>query len=180
MAATTGYPQTAKPFPVAVSNCMVDDYFKQIPLPDPATRIKIWGPYSNVPGCNTGQWTSFTESTNSNAAIKRLLNGTQPAPALNIGDPIHISTGVMNDLYQDIQNNFVGKVVEMPVVKDAVLNTNSNTPITGFVDFKIDGVIGNGANSQIIGHFLAYYKDRSSSHPGGPKNNSVTPPVLLK
>ena len=178
--AATGFPQSGKPFPIAVTKCMVEHYFSQPTLPNPPEEIKIWGAYSHVPGCNTGQWTSLSSISNSASDIRNLIYSAEPSEELNIGENIHIATGNMNVLYNDIQRDFVGKVVQLPVVLDATLATNTSTPITGFVDFYINSVIGTGSNTQITGNFLAFHIDPNTSTPGGPIGNTVTPPVLLK
>lgn len=175
--AARGFPKTGHPFPIALSKCMVQYYFSQNPLPNPPTQIAIWGAYSHVPGCNTGQWTSLHLGSNSASVIRDLMYGVSTA---DVGDEIMIASGNMESLYHQVEQNFVGKVVQMPVVQDPVLNTNSKTPITGFVRFQIDGVIGHGAATQLVGHFLAYYADSAAAAPGGPAGNTVTPPVLVK
>ena len=181
--AARGFPKTGHPFPIAVSKCMVQHYFAQDPLPDPPAEITMTGPYSHVPeyshvpGCNTGQWTSLNLGSSSASVIKDLMYGvTTP---LEIGDDITIAPGDKEVLYGDVQN-FLGKVVLLSVVQDPALNTNTTTPITGFVRFRINGVTGTGANTRIVGNFLAYYEDKETGKPGGPRGNSVTPPVLVK
>ena len=176
--AARGFPKTGHPFPIAVSKCMVQNYFAQNPLPDPPTEITMWGAYSHVPGCNTGQWTSLNLGSSSASVIRDLMYGvTQP---LEIGDDITIAPGNMEVLYHEVQEKFLGKVVLLSVVQDPALNTNSTSKITGFVHFRINGVIGTGSNTRIVGNFLAYYEDRETSTPGGPVGNSVTPPALVK
>lgn len=176
--AARGFPKTGHPFPIAVSKCMVQHYFAQNPLPDPPTEITMWGAYSHVTGCNTGQWTSLNLGSSSASVIRDLMYGvTQP---LEIGDDITIAPGNMEVLYNHIRQDFLGKVVQLSVVQDPALNTNSTTQITGFVRFRINQVIGTGANTQIVGNFLAYYEDKETGKPGGPVGNSVTPPVLVK
>jgi len=99
---------------------------------------------------------------------------------VSIGDDIQIAPGTKETLYHSIQKDFIGQVVQVPVVLDPMLNTNSKTSITGFMRFRIDRVIGSGANSQIAGHFVAYYADDGTEQPGGATGNSVTPPALVK
>lgn len=176
--AARGFPRSGRPFPIAVSKCMVDDYFAQDPLPNPPIEVIISGAYSRVANCNTGQWTSLARNSNSAEEIRDLMDGT-PARQ-DIGDDIHIAIGNMESLYIAIRQNFLGQVVLLPVVQDPVLNTNSRTPIAGFVRFRIGKVIGEGASSQIAGHFLAYYSDRDAVYLGGPAGNTVTPPALVK
>lgn len=176
--AARGFPKTGHPFPIAISKCMVQHYFAQNPLPNPPTEITMWGAYSQVPGCNTGQWTSLNEGSSSASVIEKLMyDVTTP---LEIGDDITIAPGNMEVLYNHIRLDFLGKVVQLPVVQDPALSTNSTTQITGFVRFRINQVIGTGSESQIVGNFLAYYEDKEAGKPGGPVGNSVTPPVLVK
>ena len=175
----TGPAQSVKGlFPLAVSKCMVDNYFgpaHPVPLPE----ITVSGPYSAVAGCNTGEWTALTFcSNNGESTLIDLMNGTKRAPTLSIGDNICISTGVKEPGYKYIQDNLIGAIVELPVV--ANLTTNSSTPITGFVAFEIGGLTGSGANTKITGHFVSYYANINSTRPGGSAGNTVTPPVLVQ
>ena len=178
--ATLGYPKTGRSiFPIAVTKCMVDSYFTQSPMPTPPAQIELGGPYN--PGgtnCNSGQWTSLNAGKSDVPTMKALMYSTLPLPPMKIGEQIWIDTGAKDGLFQDIENDFVGRVVELPVVKDAVLATNTKTPIIGFVYFRIKGTTK--APKQIYGHFEAYYKDENRSSPGGPKYNGVTHPMLVK
>jgi Flp pilus assembly protein TadG len=178
--AATGYPLTVrKVFPVAVTKCMTDYYFSH-PQPNPPPEIYIWGPYGpQVPGCDTGQWTSLTTGDSSVSTMRGLMDGSISAP-IDFGTQITIEPGTKDTLYQEIQKNYVGQVVEFPVVADVTLSLHDQTPVVAFVAFQIDGAITSGANKQIYGHFLAYYRDPNASHPGGPRGNTVTPPVLVK
>lgn len=174
--AVRGFPRTGHPFPLAVSKCMVDGYLAH--PSDPPSEIVIWGAYSGAPNCNTGQWTSLTLFSNNAEDIRKLMYAvTEP---VNIGEDIQIVPGTKDTLYHSIQKDFIGQVVQVPVVLDPMLNTNSRTPVTGFMRFRIDRVIGSGSNSQIAGHFVAYYADDGTEQPGGGTGNSVTPPALVK
>lgn len=175
--AARGYPKMGRPFPMAVSYCMVREYFGQNPLPD--LEITIESAYGRVPNCNTGQWTSLTSGSNSATEIKNLMY-SQPAP-LRIGDSIHIAPGTMENLYLEVQQNFIGKEVQLPVVLDPTLNTNATVPVMAFVRFKITGIVAEGPGiHRIKGRFLAYYEDKDAGSPGGPRGNIVTPPTLVK
>lgn len=176
--AARGFPQAGQPFPIAVSSCMVRDYFAQVPLPDPPLEIVIWGPYSRVPGCNTGQWTSLTTGANSASVIRDLMYN-QSTP-VRVGDGIQIAPGNMESLYNSLQRDFVGKVVQLPVVLDPALNMNAMVPVTGFIRFRITRVVTAGAASYVAGQFLAYYEDSNASSPGGSRGNIVTPPTLVQ
>ena len=178
--AAIGFPRSGHPFPMAINKCMTDHYFSQNPLPDPPTEITISGPYNHVAGCDTGQWTSLTHNTNSDRVLRDLMYGTESSPPLYVGDDVHIATGNMTNLYNSIQRDFVGQVVQLVIVQDVDLSLNDTTEIIGFADFHIDRVIGSGSSSQIVGHFLAYYTDRNTSQLGGPIGNSVTPPALIR
>ncbi|OGU12976.1 MAG: hypothetical protein A2075_08805 [Geobacteraceae bacterium GWC2_58_44] len=173
-----GFPKKAQHvFPIAVTKCMVDDLFAAghpTPLPD----VEIGNPYGRVPGCNTGQWTSFTYCDPSASQIKNILSGKDETPPLSIGTGICISTGVMASLVKEIP---IGEVLELPVVADATLtDPNTPTPISGFVSFEVVRIVGNGANGIIQGHFLSYRRSPNFSSPGGPMGNTVTPPALIK
>ncbi len=166
--------------PVAVTKCMTDYYFSHPELI--GSTINIWGPYDPLKdvGCNTGQWTSLTLNSNDVPTISGLMYGSIPSPSLDFGDNIWIQPGTKDALYQDVDKDFVGKTVFLPVVQDVAVSTNSKTPIMGFAAFQIDGVVTSGSDKQIFGHFLAYYTDPGATTPGGPSGSTVTPPVLIR
>jgi hypothetical protein len=178
--AAIGYPKTAQSlFPVAVNKCMVDAYFAQNPMPSPPPEIPIGAPYGpGGSGCNSGQWTSLTLDRNDVPTMKGLMYGTLPIPTMKIDDHIWIDTGAKDGLFQDIESDFIGHVVELPVVRDVGAATNGNTPITGFVYFMITGTTG--APKQIVGSLVAYRREENRSSPGGPRYNAVTQPMLVK
>jgi len=181
--AVTGFPASgAGIFPVAISTCMTDQYYAQSPLPNPPPTIYINGPYGpGGPNCDSGQWTSFTTGSNSTPTIEGFMYGTSPAPLVKVGDSIWIEPGTKAVLYKDVGNDFVGKVVVLPIVKNlSKLDTHSNMVIAGFAGFQIDGAISTGSNKQIYGHFTPFYVTAPGSSPGGPKTNTVIHPVLVQ
>lgn len=197
--AAVGYPDDAglSPFPIALTKCAVDDFFKtykgKVDPTDPNQTIIIWGPYGpSVPNCNTGQWTSLKLGTNNVPDIDGLMHG-KASPLVNYGDIIHIDPGTKDTLYQTVDDEFIGKTVILPVVADATA-TNQDTPVLDFVAFKIEGACCGGckhdpmnkcgkgnSNKQVYGNFVAYYQPPANVglHPGGPQTNIVTPPVLV-
>jgi hypothetical protein len=165
--------------PVALSKCMIDNYFgpsHPVPLP---TSLTIESPYApGGAGCNVGQWTSLTYcSNNSENTIRDLISGAKTTPPLSIGETICMTPGVRTPGYRDIQDKYTGSVVEMPVVLDVSADP---AMITGFATFQIDTVNVNGSHSTITGHLLAYYTFAGASSPGGSLGNTITPPILVK
>lgn len=184
--AVSGYPGDVPGgilFPMALSSCMADTYFKQDPLPSPPTKIVISSLYT--PGgedCISGQWTALTDFTNGAAAVKDFItNGT--SPHVQTGDPIWIQTGKENSLFKD-SAIWVGKDVLMPIVsgntgtitKDTV---NKALPVQGFALFHIDSA-DNGSDPNITGYFIDHFNICPGTRPGGSVSNTVTPPLMVQ
>ena len=184
--AVSGFPGLVAPgtlFPLALSNCMTNQYFSQNPLPDPPPRIIINSAYS--PGgsaCYTGQWTSFDTDSNSAPAIRGLMNTGNSTP-LQTGDSTWIEPGVKNSIYKDLADWLPegGKDVLMAVVDNASsdLSSKGEMTITGFATFHIDGA-DNGSNPNVYGHFIDYFATPPGTQPGGGASNTVTLPVLVQ
>jgi len=108
--------------------------------------------------------------------MKELMDGS--LEHIKIGELIWIDPGAKDALFQYLEAKFIGRTVELPMVGDVALSTNTQTPITGFVYFKIEGT--DNASKEIIGHFVHYYKDEHSTRLGGAKYNGVTQPILVE
>ena len=185
--AVIGYPQNvpgASLFPMALSKCMTDHYFSQVPLPDPPPQIQISSPY--LPGgenCNSGQWTSFATDRNDVPTIRDLMYDGNP-DHLGIGDEIWIQPGAEASLYSPTVTNWLpdgGKDVVMAIVdtSGSTLSTKGELTITGFATFHIDGAVG-GSGKYVYGHFIGYATAPQGATPGGPVTNTLTLPVLVQ
>ena len=189
--AAIGYAKSARGiFPVAIGKTMVDQYFAQRPMPNPPPLKTIKLPYGGPAAADNilAQWTTLPESDNSVPTMRKLLaaslehapDETAALPAMELGEAIWIQPGAKSELFQDIANNFIGRVVELPVVKDDQLGSNGKTAILGFVYFRIASA---SAPDQITGRFEPYFKDgddNRTSGPGGPKYNALAHPLLVR
>jgi len=189
--AAIGYAKSARGiFPVALGKTRVDQYFAQRPMPNPPPLKTIKLPYGGPAAADNilAQWTTLPESDNSVPTMRKLLaaslehapDETAALPAMELGEAIWIQPGAKSELFQDIANNFIGRVVELPVVKDDQLGSNGKTAILGFVYFRIASA---NAPDQITGRFEPYFKDgddNRTSGPGGPKYNALAHPLLVR
>ena len=189
--AAIGYAKSARGiFPVALGKTRVDQYFAQRPMPNPPPLKTIKLPYGGPAAADNilAQWTTLPESDNSVPTMRKLLaaslehapDETAALPAMELGEAIWIQPGAKSELFQDIANNFIGRVVELPVVKDDQLGSNGKTAILGFVYFRIASA---SAPDQITGRFEPYFKDgddNRTSGPGGPKYNALAHPLLVR
>ncbi|WP_026840939.1 pilus assembly protein TadG-related protein [Citrifermentans bremense] len=185
--AMLGFPGIVPPgglFPLALSKCMTDHYFSQIPMPDPPPQIKVSSPY--LPGgetCYSGQWTSFKTDNNDVPTITDLMNNGNPT-SLATGDEIWIEPGAKAALYSPILTDWLpegGKDVIMAIVDtgSSDLSVKGDLPITGFATFHIDGAVG-GSGKYVYGHFIEYFTSPPGTMPGGPPTNTLTPPRLVQ
>ena len=189
--AAIGYAKSARGiFPVAIGKTMVDQYFAQRPMPNPPPLKTIKLPYGGPAAADDilAQWTTLTENDNNVPTMRKLLAAslvhapeeTAALPAMKLGEAIWIQPGAKSELFQDIAGNFIGRVVELPVVKDDHLSSNGTTAILGFVYFRIASA---SAPDQITGRFEPYFKDgddNRTSGPGGPKYNALAHPLLVR
>lgn len=184
--AVRGYASSAPPgklFPIALSSCMTNDYFKQDPLPDLASapEIYIYGPYDKVPGCDTGQWTSFGLNTPSDSVIQGFLKNPSTVPAVNYGDPIYIDTGAKANLYNITNSDYVGQDVIMAIVDNVDKALAGTTPkVVGFATFHIDGATGSGATKQVWGRFVSYSQTLPGASAGGTVSNVLSMPQVVQ
>ncbi|MCM0083898.1 Tad domain-containing protein [Geomonas sp. Red32] len=184
--AISGHPGTIAAgnlFPLALSNCMTNQYFAQSPLPEPPTTIVINSAYSSGgSSCYSGQWTSFQTNANDVSTIQGFINSGNSSP-IETGDSIWIEPGVKNSIYNYVSGWLPsgGKDVLMAVVDNSTNNLSSKGEIavTGFATFHIDGA-NNGSNPNVFGHFVDFSVTAPGSRPGGGSSNSVTLPILVQ
>lgn len=187
--AVIGFPSDMPPntvFPFAISQCMTDSYFAN-PTDPPAT-IRMYTSYpSGGSDCDTGQWTSFEESTNSANVIRNYINGIE-VPSLKTGDDINLwlQSGEKNSLYNEVSKSLTAdnRDVLLAIV-DTIDNDHDATQlpyyakIKGFATFHID-TVQNGSGPYIEGHFIDYYTTPPGSLPGGAISNTLTKPMIVK
>ena len=169
-------------FPLALSKCMTDHYFSQVPLPDPPPQIRINSPY--LPGgenCDSGQWTSFKTDRNDVPTIKGLMDTGNDTP-LSVGDDIWIQPGAETALFSPILTRWLpegGKDVIMAIVDTGTsdLSVKGDLPITGFAAFHIDGAVG-GSDKYVYGHFIGYVNPPPGATPGGSSSNILLPVLV--
>lgn len=110
--------------------------------------------------CYTGQWTTYSVNSNSNAFLKKLVNyatgveiNSSPTP-LTIGQKVWIQTGVkatdfkLIDACSAMNGNSSCAYMVVPVVSGSV-STNSQQQIMGFACVKVLNVTGSGSNTAI-------------------------------
>lgn len=175
-----GYPTSASVgFPFAITKCMIDYYMKYSLY---GQEIKIPDDFAQVPNCDTGNWSSLGLLDNSNDSDKDILTGkTAPVP-VTIGEQIMFQEGTRTDLYLLIESNFKGRTVVVPVVAANVLDPNTTSTVTGFMELTITDVVPTARDKYIVGKFVRYYEDGNPSVGGigGTPSNTLSPPTLLK
>lgn len=181
--AVKGGPGSISPgglFPLALSQCMVKDYFDQDPLPDPPTPIEISSLYgTGGDPCYSGQWTTFQTGRN-DANIGDLMDSGN-STTLKTGDDIWIEPGAEASVYSPRLTRWLpegGKDVLMAVVAGNVSVPGSHT-ITGFATFHIDSAQG-GNIRKVFGHFTGFSTAPPGSMPGGIISNTLTKPVMVQ
>lgn len=130
--------------------------------------------------CQSGQWTSFDQDVNSQAAIGDLIANGNPV-ALDIGDLTWIEPGTKTASYFDLDAKYPtppGADVTMLVVDTADLSNKGEVPIVAFAGFRITDVQG-GSGKYIQGHFIPHFITPGSSG-SGPFYGTYTPPRLAR
>lgn len=146
-------------FPIVAAKSIVDLYWTK----DPPVSFKIGSGYSN------GQWTSFLVNDSSASYVAGIIANNNPT-TLYLGDNIWLQPGVKASNYGNATVD-IGKTLVIPLVNPASLETLSQTPIIGFVAFKVEDV--SQSSKYIQGHF-----DKSSSVPNAKIIGSPTPNTL--
>lgn len=167
--------------PFALSSCLYSQFFDPKTGQPYSTSFFIGSSYHYGP-CESGQWTSFLASSNSDSDTKNLIDGTTPSPALNIGDQIWIQNGTKTNLFNEVNSKLANTTVLIPVVSDPsnngfAQNGGVQMPIVAFAAFYIESASG-GSTKGIKGHFVANYKVTGSSGGVGPYYGAYVPPRL--
>lgn len=182
--------------PQAINKCMYDQFWDSAtgtPViytgtpPDPfgistigqPWRVRIGSAY-HYGTCASGQWTTFDQDVNSQAAVGELISNGNPV-ALGIGDLTWIQPGTKTASYNDLDAKYPtppGADVTVLVVDTTDLSTKGEAPIVAFAGFHIDDIQG-GSGKYIEGHFIP-----SSVAPGGagigPFYGTYTPPRIAQ
>jgi hypothetical protein len=80
-----------------------------------------------------------------------------------VGDFIHIEPGTKTTLFSDMQAD-IGKIALLIIVADN-FETNTDTPILGFVAFKVTDAQG-GSAKYVQGYFVKNYVDYDATSGG--------------
>ncbi len=182
-----GQVQPGELFPLAISQCLYDNYWNSAVYPpqpkiDPATgkpwSFKIGSGYQSGP-CAAGDWTAFLEDSNDRITIKKYMDKGNGV-SLEIGQSIWIEPGAMAKLFGDAQTCSASgsrtcEYVLVPVV--ALTANHARSPITAFACLHIlDGDQG--------GKYLqAEMSNRCASPQGGgagPSYGVPMPPSLVQ
>lgn len=182
-----GQMQPGSLFPMAISQCLYDNYWNSAVYPpqpriDPATgkawQFKIGSGYQTGP-CAAGDWTSFLEDSNDRVTIKNYMDKGN-LTTLEIGQSIWIEPGAMAKLFGDAQNCSASgsrtcEYVLVPVVSQTA--NHALSPITAFACLHIlDGDQGGK-------YLLAEMGSRCASPQGGgagPSYGVPMPPSLVQ
>ena len=173
-------------FPFAITSCVINDYFSQIPLPNPPIEVTDVSVYhlKNGTDVSPGQWTNLEPGKSASAEtlkgyIENLLDpkdGT-PSPATGKGDPVFLDPGTKAVLYLETQQliNAGRGLVYMPIV-DCTIAPGTVMQIRGYVAFQLTST----TTSSMTGHFVATYTIPPGTGPGGGMGNFVSAPKLVK
>ncbi len=139
-------------------------------------EIRIGSSYHYGTCIDSGQWTTFQDSTASSAtAVKSLITNGNPLP-IAIGDNAWISTGVSNSNYGDL-DALSGTDVAVPVL-NTLTPAGQYSPVVAFGAFHMDDSVG-GSDKYVQGHFIP-----NIVVPGaggiGPSYGAFTPPRLAQ
>jgi Flp pilus assembly protein TadG len=96
----------------------------------------------NTQNSDFGCWTPFDDP---NGKVKDYLDNTLTVPPLWIGKIINVKNGVTTPDLNAVEDNYIGKIVTVPVVTDG--EHSGTTPILGFAKVKILGVETPGGGS---------------------------------
>ncbi|MFT5034854.1 MAG: hypothetical protein ACI87L_000692 [Litorivivens sp.] len=181
--------------PMAINKCLFDTYWdssNNVPFTAnlntlagvPQVLGEPWvfriGSSYHYGSCDSGQWTSFGDDTNSAMAMKDLISGGNPT-ALSVGDATYVQAGTKTSGYKELLKTYpmpAGVDVLVPVVDypsglDAV---NTSIPIVAFAVFHITDIQG-GSGKYIEGYFKGSQTFTNTSGVG-PSYGAYTPPRL--
>ncbi|CAJ0737638.1 hypothetical protein LMG18090_04522 [Ralstonia mannitolilytica] len=169
----------ATPLPMVISSCLYSQFFNPTTGQPVTTDFWIGSSYHYGP-CESGQWTSYFSSTNSDSFTKGVIDGTNSTPAMSIGDNVWVQTGTKTNLFDEINSQLAGTTVLVPVVNDPTgsgFNTNGQMSIVAFAAFYIVKAAG-GSTKGVYGHFVGDYKATGSGGGVGPNYGAYSPPRL--
>lgn len=169
----------ATPLPMVISSCLYSQFFNATTGQPVTTNFWIGSSYHYGP-CESGQWTSFFSSTNSDSFTKGVIDGTNASPAMSIGDKVWVQTGTKTNLFDEVNSQLAGTTVLIPVVNDPTgtgFNTNGQMSIVAFAAFYIVSAAG-GSSKGVYGHFVDNYKANGSGGGAGPNYGAYSPPRL--
>lgn len=181
-------------FPVAVSQCMYQNYWNlnaQPPAPrlDPATKepfkFQILDEKSTDP-CVRGQWTPLNFSGNGANFIIEIIERSDalflpPPPMMSVGDSITMFTGIKTGIYNAVEKCIGAKtkpcdLVVVPVVDH--VSGGAAAAIRGFACMKIIGV--KGKSDKYIEAQMSNQCPPPVSGGIGPNYGVITKPSLFK
>ena len=143
-------------------------------------ELRIGSSY-HYPGCESGQWTSFSLNVNDVPSVRELITNGNPTP-LSIGDSTWIQPGTKNTLYDDLDTKYPtppGADVTVVVVNQpSGWTTNTLAPIVAYAGFRITDIQG-GSDKYVQGHFIPGTTSTGSSGIG-PFYGTYTPPRLAQ
>jgi Flp pilus assembly protein TadG len=181
-----GLVQPGGVFPLAISQCLYDNYWNNSVYPpqpkiDPATGkpfvFKIGSGYHTGP-CADGDWTAFLEDKNDRPTINNnMIHGN--AVMLEIGQSIWIEPGSKAALYGDAKGcSAAGDRTCEYVVVPAVTQTENHalSPITGFACLHI--LDANQGGKYVLVE-MSNRCDSSLSGGAGPSYGVRMPPSLV-
>jgi len=200
-----GYVGTAGLFPIAIPQCMYDNYwnsstnspvtYEGTAIPGQTEPQTMGQPYVfdmmssyHAGMCSqTAQWTSFNlQSAQSANVTKDLITGGNPVP-LSIGDQTFIQSGTKDALFQATRacsaNGGNGSCAWVTVaVVDSVANPGQNQTINAFACLHILNEVGNGTNAHIVAQMSADQSMCQTANSGGngPNYGAITPPQLVQ
>lgn len=185
-------------FPVAITQCLYDDYWDAInKKPKIANAKNISGldlpqtigqPYVfkvtsslHTCDCEAGQWTSLDVDSNSTSTIRGLISAGNPTD-IPVGGKIWIQPGTKTGLYSDVDNcsaagNKSCEYVTVPVVKD--INSHAHNSVIAFACMRI--LSASGGSEKYITMQMSADADKCQSKGsggGGVYYGELVPPRL--
>lgn len=179
--------------PMAINQCLYNTYWNSsgnAPYNATSTSLngvaqvigKPWvfriGSSYHYGSCDSGQWTTFGDDTNSASDLADLISHGNPT-SLSIGDSTYIQSGTKTSVYNDLQSKYsAGADVLVPVVNYAtgLDGVKTSIPIVAFAMFHITDVQGESGK-----YMEGYFKGGQSvsgSSGIGPSYGAYTPPRL--
>jgi Flp pilus assembly protein TadG len=194
VAGVTSPGSAALSFPVAMSQCMYQNFWDmsaQPPAPrlDPKTKkpyvFKIGSAY-HYASCDSGQWTPLNFSGKGANLIDKIIERDEdlfdpPPPMLSIGDSVQMDTGSKTSIYKAVEKCIDAKTnpcnwVVMPVLDQVV--PGSLATIRGFACLNI--LDAKGGSDKYILVQMGNQCPPLVAYGMGPNYGVVAPPSLFK